>query len=838
LEALIILKLWGRTASVGTPFKGGMQYEIASLLTAFGNEKIAKEIEEELSMKRYDPKPFVEDVVMKDPSELPPTVPQRAATHIDHQQVASFLATAAQQVPFLFREQQQQQPREKQLTREEALLALAVPRPPSLGGVVSEDDPRLKSVPSRIRKSIINTTHSSDEGKAKLYSIPFDERVSFIDAALKESRYGSPLDMDYPSAQSVRKSDPFVRLARATKPSGNYSSLEVFANNVPTWLTADQLKSLGSIYVANYNVVNDGDLIGGLFQIGMGEAIDQADLIRVTESAEKTPSLLELAQFLSKMVRSFVASTVNVIKLASLAGMFIYGVSLNESRAVDALKIAAETDLVDKLTSSDASQIMLNLMSHRKIPSFFDMKQFQSLAHLRRDSFYFRDGGSCPLFSKYAHATLISAGTFGFVISTLPREGNPGIPGYKYPVDQDASLEEEEILLRSPMLAVKVQPISKEEAEYRVQEDSIPYVEVRVMQVIKELSDHWEPIHLASGVFNHVRLDDFARCEFDAQKEFAPLLIGERPERIKKFIRPGKQLYQLIVQEYADMGNLHNMIVRKGSTSGLKLMCDWRNFAAVTIQVMGFIQSLASHGYTHRDIKPLNVLLKKISPSSKVQFLAYMGVSSGDRKDLYVPAWGLGVVVKVADQGSANIQGRARLPAGERITTYIPSPQTRRTYGYIYNPAFDLECYALGILSSILRGCSINNINFDILGSIIDLEIIQWIQGCIHQGPYPNPAMTECYAIVTKFLKTIQDYDLEAPISSVGISYANVVSALDDIYTKHNRLWQAEKIPYSKDAISRALAHKMFDPFREVPDSDTTVANGGIVVMTDYRYVD
>lgn len=810
--------------------------ELLKLLAALQGSDVAKALEDELSMKPYDPKPFVEDVVMKEPSELPPTAPQSAAAHIATQQATTLFANAAQHVPFLFNNHAIKASA-RVMSTSEALLALSTPMPPIRPSVVSEDDPRLRAMPSKIRKSIINMTHSSDEGKARLYNLPFADRVGFVDAILRESRYGSPLDADYPSAKSVRKSDPFLRLARGTKPASDTLSTEVFANNVPTWLSSDQLKTLGSIYNADYNVANEGDLIGGLFRIGLDESINQTELFNVVEEIEKSKTTLELLQFLAKTVRAFVAQPINVLKIAALAGMFIYGVPLNEPRTMDAIKIAAESDLVSRLSATEASQMIFNVFVQRKTSTFFDMKQFQSLEHLRRDSFYFRDDGSCPLFRKFAHARLISGGTFGAVISTLPREANSGLPGFKSLIKEDMSDEEEAILMHLSLLAVKIQPIREEDPTLRAQEDTVPYVELRVMHVIRELSSWWPAERLAGGIYNHVRLDDWARCKFDAQKEFAPLLIGESPERLKRFLKPGMNLYQLIVQEFADMGDLHSVMANKNrGKAGLKMMCDWKNFAAITIQVLGFIQSLSAYNYCHHDIKPLNILLKKIPPTSQVTYFAYPNVASGEKRDLYVPVWGLGVVAKLADQGSAIIHGQAKLPNGHKITTYIPSTRTRQAYALVYNPEFDLECYALGFLSSMLRGFAHTRTPFDDLIVEIDIQIIAWIQTCIHPGPYKNQEMEMCYAIVNRFLKTIQDFDSEETLTSRNPGYSGIITALDDIYTKHNRSWQANKTANSIDAISRALAHPIFDAFRDVPKSDATIENGGILVMTNYKY--
>lgn len=804
------------------------------MMEAYDAEPIAKTASDTSSSDRSSSGSSSSSVSIE---ELPSTREHRASARIVAAPAVTALSAAAEAVPFLFRRDAlaQQAARANSV---ELIEVLSRPTPAASLAALPASDARIQRMPKRMADAVLSDIHSEYRAPDAAYALSFELRVQLVTEAAEASHFGSPFSGEYPDARRITFRDKFAALVRAAEPVPP-RTVEAFANHVPTWLTEAQALELRRLHRSRYDTYNEGELSRALFEIGYGEQINDLDLAELLEPARAQPEPVHRAaadKFLASATQP--AFVFNALKLAAVAGVFVYGAPLgSDSSAVRRLVEACRTELVLALSVGDAATAFPEMLSEYRKRRFFSMKRFQSVEQLRRDSFFFRDTGACPLFTKYSHARLISSGGYGFVVSFLPREQNP-VPGpLVSSILAGAPLEEKSVLFDNPQLVAKFQAVEPVARGSPVIEDETAYIELRVMHIIAELlTRHWPPERRVSGVYNHVRLDDWVRCEFDARTAVAPLLKGESAERIQKAVPAGKKLYQIIVQEYAAFGDLGKCMSAGGLTTAARF-ASAEMFCSLAIQVLGFIQSLRGVAYSHNDVKPFNILLQPLPPAHRAHYFAYMGVASGARRDLYVPTWGPGLVAKLADQGFAVIYGRRRLAGGAQATAYIPSAGNRRTLAFAYNPAFDLECYALNYLSSMLRAFRTAGVALDGLHEYVDPEPVAWIRNCIHEPPYVSPAAEKCYASVTAFLDAFLDFSLtSAPLASRGFTYSSLIESLDDLYSKHNSGWRAEKRPGYDEAISRALADPLFDAYREAPAGEFTPENGGVVVMSDYHF--
>ena len=741
--------------------------------------------------------------------------------------------------------------------------------------VIDPESPGVKALPKRQREELLSAYHNTVDDVARRYSAVLDDRVSFVTLAAGYTRFGSPFaPAQYPNKTLRGRHDPFSDFAKTTAPLETDTvayTQEAFANNVPYKLTSAALRDIEAAYERGIENQNAGEFIRGLLELGF------ADSLSPDEDATALGDPTKLGRFIDyiRAATKFLGSDESLLEFTALVGVFPYQMPLNDSARLRTLRDSAVYALAAYFTDQENDAAFVDMYRSTLIKTFFNMKRYQSLDHLKRDAFTFTE--DCPLFSKYSHIKLVAAGSYGFVVRVMPREshrpsGTVKVPGGGGGGDDDDDAEEmsavranvkdaeksERYLIQTaPLFAVKIQSVGGASRSMRttgkrqpgdpLDTDHTAFTELMVLQTIKQKSSHWRAKHRASNVCNHVRLFDFVRCAFNPVEVFTPLLREDDYADTSKRILPDRHdEWQIMVLEYADSGTLDSFITDRNPKNTLA-MASWEGFAGVTIQVLGHIESLRGAQYTHHDVKPLNILLSAISPQRKCGYFAYKDVAydakEGQRRTLYVPVWGIGYVAKLSDTGLSAITGTAPLPNGKKLTHYIPSKAARAgVSGHKYNPAIDLELYGYTFLRAILTGLYVIGYSLADTCKAVDWRIFHWIRSHCRQNPHstrPLSAALNLYDALDEFLSDAQAWNRS---TSQGESFPShwkfrdLIDMIDKIYSVHSIGWHGVVPEGSYTAIARALAYPGFKEFTHAPDRNKyTEQNGGILVMSDYH---
>lgn len=312
--------------------------------------------------------------------------------------------------------------------------------------------------------------------------------------------------------------------------------------------------------------------------------------------------------------------------------------------------------------------VELAITRSKVVDDFFSMKLSQPLDNIvgaaKSSEVIFRE--SCPLFSNYDNGRLIGAGAFGVALKYARRDtlmAKDGVPLF---------------------CVVKIQAVRPSILPTDELEGSL-----RELMVMHTIESALKLPHDRPFLSNHVRLYDWTRCRMNLTEALKPILNAEDLEKIKG-IR-GAQLsaintYQIIVEEYAPEGELDEVLSKQFSS---EIFLNTKAICSMFTQVFGFFYALyASRGFAHNDLKPPNILLKRLPPNSTIKYLVYN--FGPNRASYYVPvADSSGFVFKVADFGLADITTKE----GKKIGRSEWKAQ----------PGLDLEMMACTVLFSIIE---------------------------------------------------------------------------------------------------------------------------------------
>lgn len=721
--------------------------------------------------------------------------------------------------------------------------------------VIDEDSPGVKNLPKRQRDELLRTYHNAELSVASKYATVFASRVALVTVAAATSRFGDPRNPDeytrkprYTGRYAVITDLALEALELAPKPVP--FTVEAFANNVPYTLSEAAVAEIKDVYKKQINVENAGILSRFLLELGFQKFFTPKE----DEVALSNPEILGGFIDYERAATAFVEIDENLLKYLAAVGVFPYLMDLNDASKMAALKKLAAYYIDLYLNQySDNDRVFSEIYRSFFRMSFFNMKRYESISHLKRDAFSFTK--MCPLFSYYSHIKVISSGTYGLVMRVMPREVHQPFEDKATvrSIKDGAPADEQELLARAPIFAVKIQQVTgslkskrvdgtidDESLRAELDTDSVAYQELMVMNAINAKTRHWRASHLASGIYNHLRLYDFVRCDFNPRDVFLPLLREDDGMDAVNFLPNVRAQWQIMVMEYADSGSLHGLIAGGGLVNTEK-MAAWTNFAAITIQVLGHVESLRGAQYTHHDLKPLNILISTIHPRRTCRYFVYKRVSMAptgyDRSDMFVPVWGLGIVAKVADQGFASIVAKTTLPNGKVQTSYVPSEAARQSDGHVYNPALDLEVYGYQYLASLLTGFQRAGINIGDSCLRIAPSVLRWIkQHCRCNPSSRKIRILETYEKIDEFLTSAIQCALRmAPPSSV--KHTNeIVECLHRTYFEFSPDWRGNVPQGSELSIARALGWENFAPFTRppLPAGRYTEANKAILDMTDY----
>lgn len=584
------------------------------------------------------------------------------------------------------------------------------------------------------------------------------------------------------------------------------------ADNLPAWITLDHLRELSRLYARRFAVHSATSFLVGLKEIGyffsLGPVPDPAVLLGWNA------------------VSSFVASGINALKVAALAGVWVFGLSMRDPNLYYELRLALATALADWLVSVPTKAKFIRAASSVLVPSFFRMGFSQNPEDTVVDGFFFENKDVCPLFSNYGHPKLLSHGSYGVV--------------FRYTINRDAAFYEKSARPKALVglpdhVAIKLQAIPPSEVN---DIDSASHRELRILHAIQRMVEHW-PKERFGFPYNHLKLFDYARCEFDPRHSIGPLIEGSgaNPEILPK----GTSVNQIIVEEYAVGGSLGSIMTR--SEEGLRRVCSREGFANICAQVLAHVQALGAVAhFTHRDLKPDNILLQKVPLGTQIQYLYYHSVMPGAQlhPHLYVPLWGTGsgmdgYVFKLGDLGMSRILVQQKVgPVETRVS--IPADEDDLEP---YNPGFDAERFGSVFMGTVLKqvGKRFSTKKTVSRRYLLDLLApIGWkfLLSCLHKWQ-DDERLTDpskaIYASVDQFVQklTVIDPPSKEYLTSDIVTLANMCFT---IYGRFADQWS--DVVYADDLakITTLLGHEIFNHLR--PEPRDLIANVNVLYMNHY----
>lgn len=603
--------------------------------------------------------------------------------------------------------------------------------------------------------------------------------------------------------------DPLSRTARLlvdkTPKEGHWlADLITSVDNVNKKLTDNEVAYLTELYSHKYNRANAGDFTRALLSAGFFNDATYFDGDDILTSDAR--------------ISRYISVDFNLFKLCALYRLYVFVLDLNNDAVLADIREALREALVRFLRTTASGMGALEYVRLNAQHNGKRMAIYQDVNNPSRDGFFFRDTNECLLLTLYNHPKVINSGSYGLVLA------------YRDIAAKD-------------LRAVKLQRLDKlddtnEEA----------YTELRIMYEIQQLAKHWSDKR-AQGPCNFVRLYDWVRCQLDARDVYKSIL-SQMDERDKRHVSPGKGMYQIIVQQLAPDGDLNDAIF--SSEASVKRFFERKTFAAVAGQVLRHIFALSSVlRYSHCDLKPANCVLERQSAFSPYRYvyLFFNLFNSNGRLtanslnsylvypklsqigEMYIPLVDcFNLVVKVADQGLALVS--ISVKGSDTIREEVPQ---KHSNGWQFNPAHDVESFALTIIEKLLDECGTAKRPQDELIESVPVEILRFLKSSIHSDPFLSllpEAILSDYTAVNECLEGIiqrkdSDYWRDAPKRKAASKAAG------RLYRRHSpAIWARPATAEEQDALANALRDPIFSHLSEKPQN--LIANNSIV-MTDYK---
>jgi hypothetical protein len=310
----------------------------------------------------------------------------------------------------------------------------------------------------------------------------------------------------------------------------------------------------------------------------------------------------------------------------------------------------------------------------------YTMKLNEDLDALTLEPFFLAED-HCPLFSAYEIRHFLGAGGYGFVLWATLRS---------------ASSDPMSIFKGRMHHAIKFQRLVREDvAEPR----AAPYVELRILAAIKELTSHWPQEPYVPR--NVIGLRDYVRCKMNARKLYQQLPPEDKP-RADKYMDDGDFLYQILILEYAPLGSLESFM--KQGPQFLDSVFEPKMFQSLFVQVFATLRALGRKlQLTMHDCKIGNLLLRQLPASGPVKYLRYSlfdsQTTAAGTGDLYVPVENSKrLFFQLSDFGLA----RAQLPDNNGSSVLVTSASKSLPYPEVYNERSDTELFAVTLLRVLI----------------------------------------------------------------------------------------------------------------------------------------
>lgn len=468
----------------------------------------------------------------------------------------------------------------------------------------------------------------------------------------------------------------------------------------------------------------------------------------------------------------------------------------------------------DSMTSVIAEEAFDRVMAD---PDFFGMQKVQSIDTLGKRNFYFRTTNTCPLWHKYDYVRILGGGRYGLAVLYTQHEGTkPGPEG--------------------PLKVVKFEVADPPGGSSRPPAFA---VECRLLYEISvRMTSHWSQERKRLPT-NHIALYDYVMCSSDIRKKFAPYLDDTQLEQWKSILSPQGRTYQMTVQEFAPDGTLGDATANADS---MRRICNDTGFASLMVQIFGTLQALGEvMHFSHLDLKPVNILLSRVDPSTKIKYLAYH-IRGG--KTLWVPLADSNMVIyKIADLGLSYAELVRRAPArAGRPAEVAFTKLANRNYAK-FLPGLDLEVFIAWMISqaSDIPEQIVNGISVRPFMSLFGRNAMEAMRHAFVGGTNPEVVKEEA---ATQWKGP--GYDMQPPFVTrqilSGVLHGNTarhsaeavgITALE-FYQHAQRYWTRKPAQHHSTWLphDRLFASPLFERYRKRPVDAVDDVN--VLVMNNY----
>jgi hypothetical protein len=581
--------------------------------------------------------------------------------------------------------------------------------------------------------------------------------------------------------------------------------MELYLPNIPLVVGEAEIAQLVEISEAEWDPNNVGDSLHALETIGF---FDDPALV---QAYSEDVGSAELSLALKHRAERFAETTINLVKIAAVARIFPFAKDLNDRvnlsdlyrQCIGALDLLLEEGRRDGQLKATLKRVVRAYLikhgahdapdSRAEMEAFYSMKENQDVEALSVDSFFYRK--NCPLFTRYGHPKVLGAGAYGIVLR------------YLKDIPESASAPPEEY-------AVKMQRITTEELKDL---RTAAYVELRLLYEVNRCAPQLRRAPGANKSFaNHVYLHDWVRCRFNARDRLVSIMTDRQRDQYKDFLQDRQGIYQIYVEEFIAGGTLLHLMT--SGAAAFERLTRPEAFAASMVQIFAHLQTLGNLiKFSHKDMKPENILVQITPPDTQIKYLVYEGTSRGT---LYVPlAHTDGYVMKVADYGRGRAEVDQEEPGGasRRI-------QIGQTASAAYNPGHDVEDILLMYLAAMLQQTG------DEIHERVDRSVLAAIRAGIHPD---HPKLSNAQAL-SDYGALVSALDRWLRGKPAADDWTRLQRVIYRCYGEHLFLW--EDAPRSADiqAFSRMLAHPSLDRYSVKP-KDLSSKNS--VVMNNYTSV-
>lgn len=466
----------------------------------------------------------------------------------------------------------------------------------------------------------------------------------------------------------------------------------------------------------------------------------------------------------------------------------------------------------DKLDSERAEDAFERLEND---PNPYPLRQLQNIDELGKRNFFFRQPGRCPFWGRYDIIKILGAGAYGLAVLYVQNVR----PDYPQPPEGELKVVKFELVARP----------------FEARPNAAYAVEARILYEIGRLTEHWT-LERKRAPFNHVAIYDSVMCTSNLVPKLAAFMDMEMKVRLARTALEGTRTFHMMIQQFADGGSLRSVL---SDIPCMRRMFSEKCFASMMVQIFGGLAVLGGLiELAHGDLKPDNVLLSMIEPSSRYKYLFYNIPQVGR---MWVPVLDSYMTIfKPADFGMSRARiTRTHVRDGRRSShsEIVDGRDDQK-----YTPGLDVEVFLSRLMYQAIDHAS------------------QFAQGENFMSVFPpscTEAMARAFSSETPQAVSDLEYGVTREWKAKGVfpilPPAVVRDAIVDILRnpaaatpeKGNRTeafyyygqvyWSKHPHPYhvGLEAHKRLFSAPLFDAYRVMPVD--AVLNINTLDMTDYR---